>query len=155
MCIRDRRYIEHHLDTSGYIYEKGNTYTSQAGNVFHIKTVYDIPNMHSTDELVDQLHPGPAICGMPKLEAKNRIIHGESHDRRYYCGYLGLKTAQHTSLFINLRCMQVFKDHFALYVGGGLTADSSAESEWNETTTKSKTLASVIQKSYIYAHDDQ
>lgn len=149
-----QRYIEDHLNESGYHYQKGATYTSQAGNVFHIKTVYDIPNMTSTNDLVDQLHPGPAICGMPKAEAKKYIIDGEVHDRKYYCGYLGLKTADYTSLFINLRCMQVFKDHFALYVGGGLTADSTAASEWEETTTKSKTLESVIQKSYIYTHDD-
>lgn len=150
-----QRYIEDHLKETGHLYQKGSTYTSQAGNVFHIKTVYDIPDMHSTDELVDQLHPGPAICGMPKAEAKECILEGEAHDRRYYCGYLGLKTTEQTSLFINLRCMQVFKDHFALYVGGGLTAESTAESEWDETTTKSKTLESVIQKSYIYTHDDQ
>ena len=150
-----QRYIEDHLNESGHSFQKGSTYTSQAGNVFHIKTVYDIPKMHSTDELVDQLHPGPAICGMPKADAMQCIIHGESHERKYYCGYLGLKTAEHTSLFINLRCMQVFKDHFALYVGGGLTADSIIDSEWEETTTKSKTLESVIQKSYIYSHDDE
>ena len=150
-----QRYIEGHLKETGHSYKKGLTYTSQAGNVFHIKTVYDIPDMQSTDMLVDQFHPGPAICGIPKAEAKEHIIKGESHDRRYYCGYLGLKTVEQTSLFINLRCMQVFKDHFALYVGGGLTAESTAASEWDETTTKSKTLESVIQKSYIYTHDDQ
>jgi len=150
-----QRYIEDHLNKNGHSYRKGPTYTSKAGNVFHIKTVYDIPNMNDTVELIDQLHPGPAICGMPKAEAKQFILNGESHNRKYYCGYLGLKTLDHTSLYINLRCMQVFKDHFALYVGGGLTAESTAESEWEETTTKSKTLESVIQKSYIYSHDDQ
>lgn len=148
-----QRYIETHLNDAKLEYTKGNTYTSKAGNVFHIKTVYEVPNMQSTDELINQLHPGPAICGMPKPTAKQRIINGEAHDRAFYCGYLGLKTKDKTSLFINLRCMQVFSDQFALYVGGGLTKDSIAEKEWEETTTKSKTLESVIQKAYIYAHD--
>ncbi len=149
-----QRYIEDHLNKTNHPFIKGKTHTVQAGNVFHLKTSYKIPNVHSTDELINQLHPGPAICGMPKTTAKQRIIKGESHDRRYYCGYLGMKTTDRTSLFINLRCMQVFKDQFALYVGGGLTEDSTAKSEWQETMTKSKTLASVIQKSYIYTHDD-
>jgi isochorismate synthase len=40
--------------------------------------------------------------------------------------------------------MQVFKDKFALYVGGGITPDSISENEWNETVLKSQTLLSVL-----------
>lgn len=148
-----QRYIESHLNDLDLNFSKKPTYTSQAGNVFHIKTLYEIPNMKSTDQLVDQLHPGPAICGMPQKTSKAKINVFEPHDRAFYCGYLGLKTDQQTQLFINLRCMQIFKDKFALYVGGGLTADSVPESEWEETAVKAKTLSTAIEKSYIYAHD--
>ena len=148
-----QRYIENHLIDGNVAFEKEPSYTTQAGNVFHIKTVYKISDAPSIQPLIDLLHPGPAICGMPKSLAKVRIIEGEKHDRAYYCGYLGLKSSTETNLFINLRCMQVFKDRFVLYVGGGLTKDSTAESEWQETSIKSKTLESVIQKSYIYTHD--
>ena len=44
--------------------------------------------------------------------------------------------------------MQVFKDKFALYIGGGITADSNAEKEWEETEIKSQTLADVIERVY-------
>ena len=149
-----QRYIEQQLNQDRQTFKKGKTYTTTAGNVFHLKTVYQIQTSDANlDDLVELLHPGPAICGMPKPEAKSIILNEENHDRKYYCGYLGLKTKSNTGLFINLRCMEIFNDQFVLYVGGGLTKDSSATSEWEETVLKSKTLDAVIQKSKTYAHD--
>ncbi|MBT8218865.1 MAG: chorismate-binding protein [Bacteroidia bacterium] len=147
-----QRYIEDALKEKKFTYTKGETSTTQAGSLYHLKTLYEIRDVESLDTIVELLHPGPAICGNPQNAASERIKELESHDREYYCGYLGLKTSSVTRLFINLRCMQVFQDHFALYVGGGLTKDSNSECEWNETVAKTKTLESAIQKSYIYAH---
>ncbi|HUN02359.1 MAG TPA: chorismate-binding protein, partial [Niabella sp.] len=50
-------------------------------------------------------------------------------------------------LYINLRCMQVGKDKIAIYTGGGITAASDAEEEWQETILKSKTVAEKINPS--------
>jgi isochorismate synthase len=47
-------------------------------------------------------------------------------------------------LFVNLRCMQVFPTQFALYLGGGIMADSDPSKEWEETELKSMTLLNVI-----------
>ena len=41
--------------------------------------------------------------------------------------------------------MKVTDDGAVLFVGGGLTLDSVAEEEWNETELKSQTLLSVLQ----------
>ena len=51
--------------------------------------------------------------------------------------------------FVNLRCMQVLKNRFALYVGGGILPDSDPEKEWLETEMKAKTLSDVIEKVYL------
>jgi isochorismate synthase len=48
--------------------------------------------------------------------------------------------------------MQVFKDKFALYVGGGITADSDALKEWEETEMKSQTMADVIESIYMVSN---
>ena len=45
--------------------------------------------------------------------------------------------------------MQIFKDKFALYIGGGITADSNPQKEWEETEAKSQTLADVIERVYM------
>lgn len=147
-----QRYIENQLSKAKLNFSKGQTHTSQAGNVYHLKTVYEIFNVPSTHPIVELLHPGPAICGTPKSEAFERITSLEGHDRAFYCGYLGLKTAGLTKFYVNLRCMQIFRDQFALYVGGGLTKDSRPEAEWEETVAKTRTLETAIQKSYFHAH---
>jgi len=40
--------------------------------------------------------------------------------------------------------MQVLKNRFALYVGGGILPDSDPEKEWQETEMKAKTLSNVM-----------
>jgi isochorismate synthase len=47
--------------------------------------------------------------------------------------------------FVNLRCMQVFDDHFELHVGGGIVAGSTAADEWHETEIKANVLRNLLQ----------
>ena len=50
-----------------------------------------------------------------------------------------------TSLFVTLRCMQLFKNAYRLYAGGGLLKDSIEEQEWQETETKLDTMRRIIE----------
>jgi isochorismate synthase len=50
----------------------------------------------------------------------------------------------HSSLFVNLRCMQLAGRFAHLYVGGGITAESDPHSEWRETEMKAETMLSVL-----------
>ncbi|HXB11581.1 MAG TPA: chorismate-binding protein, partial [Bacteroidia bacterium] len=64
---------------------------------------------------------------------------------KYYTGYLGPYNIDgKAELFVNLRCAEVFNDSVNIYVGGGITSDSVAEKEWDETVMKSQTLLSVM-----------
>jgi isochorismate synthase len=46
---------------------------------------------------------------------------------------------------VNLRCAQITADRAYLFLGGGFTADSVVESEWQETENKARTLLNVIE----------
>ena len=122
--------------------------TVKAGPVYHIKT--DIQSQNILDyaqalNLAKKLHPTPAICGVPVLEAKKMIASIENHDRKYYSGYLGfIAPEKELQLFVNLRCVQIFSNSLALYLGGGITAKSNAEKEWEETNFKAKTLVDAL-----------
>ena len=142
MCIRDR--------AIPYILEGPRS--SRAGNVYHLKSVFDSAYKIDPVEVALMLHPGPAISGYPITPALDFISKTENHDREYYCGFLGPITAQKTSLYINLRCMRLFANAACLYVGGGYTEDSIIEKEWEETELKSQTLLTVLQDSYIGAN---
>jgi isochorismate synthase len=123
--------------------------TLMAGNVGHLATKFRIPAggvKGRLGELAACLHPTPAVCGMPKDKAYQYILHTEDHRRKFYSGFLGPWNLEGSSaLFVNLRCAEFSPKILHLYVGGGLTASSSALSEWEETEHKSKTLLSVLE----------
>lgn len=123
-------------------------YTRQAGNVCHLCTDFACTvtsDGTGIDRLCDKLHPTPATGGFPKAEALELIRQTEKHDRRYYAGYLGpVRSNGDFDLFVNLRSMELFPDACRLYVGGGITALSDPQKEWEETEIKSHTLLNLL-----------
>jgi len=122
--------------------------TLESGKVAHLKTSFLFPIEKIEKRLgnfIADLHPTPAVCGLPKDLAAEFIQKNEPHERKYYTGYLGpWRLNQQVSLFVNLRCMEITSAEFLLYVGGGITSRSIPEKEWDETNQKAKTLLSVI-----------
>lgn len=128
-------------------YKKKGPETTKAGEVYHILSTFYLEQIPDIFSVASALHPGPAICGVPQEVAFNWIVENEKHTREQYCGFIGpLSKNGDCHLFINLRSMKVFKDHFALYLGGGITVGSEPHKEWEETNHKSRTLLSVIEK---------
>ena len=96
-------------------------------------------------QLISVLHPTPAVCGFPKLEAKKFILENENYNREYYSGFLGeLNIHDATDLYVNLRCMQIKNNQIHLYIGGGITKDSIPEKEWIETANKAMTMKKIL-----------
>jgi isochorismate synthase len=122
--------------------------TLESGKVAHLKTSFFFPKEKVENQLgnfVAELHPTPAVCGLPKDLAQQYIHDNELYKRKYYTGYLGpWRLDGQVSLFVNLRCMEITSDEYILYAGGGITARSVPEKEWDETNQKAKTLLSVI-----------
>ncbi len=123
--------------------------TLESGKVAHLKTSFIFSAKKIAGKLGDfiaELHPTPAVCGLPKSKADRFISKIEKHDRRYYTGYLGpWRLNDSVRLFVNLRCMEVTPDKYLLYSGGGITDKSVPEDEWDETNNKARTLLSAIE----------
>lgn len=127
-------------------------YSVKAGSIWHIKTdVSGILNADSSlKEVVQLLHPTPAVCGLPKEIAKAFIIENELYDREFYTGFLGelncnfRDNSVSSDLFVNLRCMQIKDAQAYLYMGCGITKDSNPEKEWEESVNKSMTMKRVL-----------
>ncbi len=115
-----------------------------AGNLVHLQSIFSYKFSGEYDKITKLLHPTPAVCGQPKEESLKFILEQEGYNRSYYTGYLGPVNKRSISLFVNLRCMQIFPSKLVLYVGGGITADSNSIEEWKETENKAQTLLSVI-----------
>jgi isochorismate synthase len=135
-------------------------YTVQAGKLLHINTDIEgvLKRNSSLKEVVSALHPTPAVCGLPKQQAKDFILANEGYDRSYYTGFLGELNVKgdylnkpKSHLFVNLRCMQIkpYEDKFDtvkayLYMGCGITSESIPEKEWEESVNKSMTMKQVL-----------
>lgn len=121
--------------------EQKGPYTIDLGDIQHLKTAIEITDKSlNLENILIQLHPTPAVCGIPKDQTMDYIIENEGYNRSFYTGYFGIKTPNYTSFYVNLRCAQLFQNHTALYVGGGLVAESNAIAEWNETELKARAL---------------
>ncbi|TRW21429.1 isochorismate synthase [Flavobacterium zepuense] len=127
-------------------------YTFRAGNIVHIKTDIsaELKDVDSLYAVINTLHPTPAVCGLPKSNAKEYLLANEDYDREYYAGFLGELNHDFaigqpkTDLFVNLRCMKIQDDTAHLYIGCGITTDSDPQKEFLETVNKSMTMRKVI-----------
>lgn len=112
------------------------------GNLAHICTRFEAMLKRSGQvwELLKNLHPTPAVAGMPKDEAIKMIQKAESFPREFYAGYLGL-VSKHSKLFyVNIRCLRLFRNGARIYAGAGITIDSDPEREYEETGLKINNL---------------
>lgn len=131
------------------ILKVSNTKDYRAGSLVHLRTDFQgilDKSKSGLECLVRALHPTPAVCGTPQEVAKNFILANENYDRTYYTGFLGPIHADKdvSRLFVNLRCMKIIGHSAYLYVGGGITVDSLAEAEWDETQNKLQTMLQVL-----------
>lgn len=118
-------------------------YTVQAGQLAHLKTDFKfiLDKTSRLGEILKELYPTPAICGLPKDNAYRFIIDNEGYDRGYYSGIIGwLDPDGETNLYVNLRCANVSESGVTYYAGGGILPLSDASSEWEETQHKMNTM---------------
>ena len=141
-------YIEDCIKVFSDDYQKKGPYTTMAANLYHLRT--DIAfRLHDTGRLgdvLDALYPTPAVCGIPKDEARRFILQHEHQSRKYYSGFVGpISPKGKTHLYVSLRCMNILDDGSCeLYAGGGLLKESEMEKEWKETEAKMQTILSVL-----------
>lgn len=122
-------------------------YSVTAGSLAHLKTEFhfSLSSTHRLGDLLNLLHPTPAVCGLPKAEAYRFICQEETHHRRYYSGCLGwLRPEGETGIYVNLRCMHIENECLTLYAGGGLLPSSNLQDEWNETEKKMQTMRRIL-----------
>lgn len=153
---REQKYVETYITEcvrqfSDDINVEG-PYTTYAADLQHLRS--DIRfSMNDTaliGNVVDALHPTPAICGIPKDETRRFIIDNESQPRGYYSGFAGpFNPNGDTHLFVTLRCMHIESEAedsavYRLFAGGGLLKDSTEQDEWNETEAKMNTIRKLF-----------
>lgn len=120
--------------------------TKKVGNLEHLCTDFHATGLISKDreQILDFLYdlsPTPALCGFPKKKSFDTIRNRERFSRAYYGGFAGpLFPNGNFSLYVILRAIRKHGENWCMYAGGGITAYSVPDSEWEETENKASSI---------------
>ncbi|SMY32587.1 Aminodeoxychorismate synthase component 1 [Photobacterium malacitanum] len=91
----------------------------------------------SATDLLRACFPGGSITGAPKIRAMEIIEELEPHRRSIYCGSIGyISRCGSMDTNITIRTLVAYQHRLYAWAGGGIVADSDAESEYQETLDK-------------------
>ena len=149
--IQEQRYVATYiaecLEQFTREFREEGPYTVRAANLVHLRSDFSF-TLSASDrigDLLQQLHPTPAVCGLPKRDTFRFIVGNEHTPRRYYSGFMGMLDPEaQTHLYVSLRCMNIEGSTYHLYAGGGLLKGSTEEQEWQETEAKLETMRRCI-----------
>lgn len=98
------------------------------------RVAVDVPNA----TLLDATFPPASVTGTPKGRARELLSRWEPHSRGVYCGTIGFASPiAGTELNVAIRTVEFDGEGGAvLGVGGGITADSDPDTEWQECLHK-------------------
>ncbi len=112
----------------------------QAPGVWHLVSTVSarVPVEVPTSALLDASFPPASVTGTPKLRARQLLRQWEPYRRGIYCGTVGLASPiAGCELNVAIRTVEFDAAGGAvLGVGGGITADSDADAEWEECLHK-------------------
>jgi para-aminobenzoate synthetase component I len=96
--------------------------------------------------LLDATFPPASVTGTPKVRARELLAGWELHRRGVYCGTVGLASPiAGCELNVAIRTVEFGADGSAvLGVGGGITADSDPDREWDECLHKAAPFVRTI-----------
>lgn len=121
--------------------EESATHDHISGGIKHLRTDFKVKiKEEDLDSIIQELHPTPAVCGIPKVFCKEHIQKLEKFPRELYAGYIKIETEETVQYFVNLRCSKLYRNSVHVFVGGGITVQSSPEKEWVETELKSEAV---------------
>lgn len=101
--------------------------------------------MVSIFEVMEKLHPTPALGGLPKEKAVKRIREIEQLERGFYAGPIGWTDSYGNGEFaVAIRSALLQGKEASLFAGCGIVEDSTPESEYIETSIKFKPMLSAL-----------
>uniref|UniRef100_A0A0D3H5Y6 Chorismate-utilising enzyme C-terminal domain-containing protein n=1 Tax=Oryza barthii TaxID=65489 RepID=A0A0D3H5Y6_9ORYZ len=88
-------------------------------------------------DILNTLHPSPAVCGLPTEEARQFIQDYEIFDRGMYAGPVGWFGGAESEFAVGIRSALLGKGHSTLvYAGAGIVEGTNPSFEWDELDLK-------------------
>lgn len=117
---------------------KSDIEIKQTGNLHHLHATFsgEIAQHVSDMQLVQTLHPTPAMCGIPQEKAFSMIESLEPFDRGLYAAPIGVISKDQSDFFVAIRSLLIRDNQLHLFSGAGIVEGSEATSEWDELNNK-------------------
>ena len=128
-------------------------YTVRAGDLVHLRSDirFSLNNSEHLGDLINALHPTPAVCGMPKAETRDFILQNESGERSYYSGTISEPLPVHYLMDQGCEKVVVLSTHLKTYERKRVRL-SALEALALRPTPLVKT---VWQLSHIHEHEER
>ncbi|XP_019053463.1 PREDICTED: isochorismate synthase, chloroplastic-like isoform X2 [Nelumbo nucifera] len=97
-------------------------------------------------DILNSLHPSPAVCGFPTEQARQFIAETEMFDRGMYAGPVGWFGGRESEFAVGIRSALVEKGVGALvYAGAGIVEGTNSSLEWEELELKTSQFTKLIE----------
>ncbi len=119
--------------------ETGERTVRKLSNVQHLQTPIraTLGEKRHVLELVERLHPTPAVGGLPLAEATRTIHELERFDRGWYAAPVGWFDEHGDGTFVvAIRSAVAAGNAARLFAGAGIVSDSDPDEEWDELQLK-------------------
>lgn len=116
-------------------------------NIQHLNTEIrgEINSNQNIFDLIETLFPTPAVCGIPKEVALNKLFEIEGFERGIFTGLVGwMNFNSKAELYVAIRCGMLKENKLTVYAGCGIVEDSDALDEYNETELKLKAITDLF-----------
>lgn len=95
-------------------------------------------------DLIAALHPTPAVGGLPRPVAVERIAALEPFDRGWYAAPVGWIDQHSAEFAVAIRSALVDEQRLNLYAGAGIVSGAVAEYEWKELDNKLGNFRAIL-----------
>ncbi|GIU26709.1 isochorismate synthase [Shewanella colwelliana] len=95
-------------------------------------------------QILQALHPTPAVGGLPKESAINFIRQREGYTRGWYAGACGYFNKHESEFAVAIRSALIEPGRINLFAGAGIVSGSEPDAEWHELENKLATILSIL-----------
>ena len=141
--------IRHQLEPFAASVATGERRVRRLATVQHLWTpiTAELDRDYHVLDLVEALHPTPAVGGLPPDEALSTIRETEPFDRGWYAAPVGwIDAAGYGTFAVALRSAVAADRRVTLFAGVGIVADSDPDREWDEVQLKYRPILDELER---------
>ncbi len=143
-------YIQFHLERLCSEVHSSPLQIKETPTLQHLhKTYFGQLEKNITDhDILDILHPTPALCGTPKKEALEWLLSHENFERGYYGAPIGWRGKNSSEFVVGIRSCLIQDSLVYFFSAAGITKSSKPLLEWRELEYKTQLMKSLFHEKH-------